>query len=110
MIMKDIVKYKFLIVKISGHVYVWKVSMEGMYTLIYLLQVLKSQDRVPDLPIYLDSPMSIRATRIYRAHCEDHDLSESQLDDCHGLLDGDRIRAQRTHSNHQSQRHRVDSI
>lgn len=47
--------------------------------LIYLLQVLKCAGKIPDLPIYLDSPMSVNATKIYREHNEDHDLSESQL-------------------------------
>lgn len=47
--------------------------------LIYLLQCLKGEGRIPDLPIYLDSPMSCNATEIYRDHREDHDLAESQL-------------------------------
>jgi len=47
--------------------------------LIYLLQVLKCAGRIPDLPIYLDSPMSVDATKIYRKHCADHDLTEAQL-------------------------------
>lgn len=47
--------------------------------LIYLLQVLKCADKIPDLPIYLDSPMSVDATKIYREFCEDHDLTEAQL-------------------------------
>ncbi|QDT70686.1 Ribonuclease [Planctomycetes bacterium MalM25] len=47
--------------------------------LIYLLQVLKCADKIPDLPIYLDSPMSVDATKIYREFCEDHDLSEAEL-------------------------------
>ena len=47
--------------------------------LIYLMQVLKCAGRIPDIPIYLDSPMSVDATKIYREHCEDHDLSEAQL-------------------------------
>ena len=36
--------------------------------LIYLLQMLKSQDRIPDLPIFLDSPMACDATAVYREH------------------------------------------
>ena len=48
--------------------------------LIYLLQCLKGEGRIPDLPIYLDSPMSCNATDIYRDFNEDHDLTESQLD------------------------------
>ena len=49
--------------------------------LIYLLQLLKKDNRIPDLPIYLDSPMSVDATKIYREHYDDHDLSEGELMD-----------------------------
>ncbi len=59
--------------------------------LIYLLQVLKSEGRIPDLPIYLDSPMACNATKIYREHREDHDLSEGDLDDAHSVLAGPRV-------------------
>ena len=64
--------------------------------LIYLLQVLKSQGRIPDLPIYLDSPMACNATAIYREHREDHDLSEGELDDAHPVLAGPRVHLCRT--------------
>ena len=56
--------------------------------LIYLLQVLKSEGRIPELPIYLDSPMACDATMIYREHREDHDLSEGELDPANPVLDG----------------------
>jgi metallo-beta-lactamase family protein len=56
--------------------------------LIYLLQVLKDRGRIPDLPIFLDSPMACDATNIYRQHREDHDLSEGQLDPANPVLDG----------------------
>ncbi|MDC0936618.1 MBL fold metallo-hydrolase [Pirellulales bacterium] len=59
--------------------------------LIYLLQVLKSQDRIPDLPIYLDSPMSCNATEVYREFREDHDLSEGDLDGARPVLGGPRV-------------------
>lgn len=64
--------------------------------LIYLLQVLKSDDRIPNLPIYLDSPMACDATLIYRAHREDHDLSEGQLDATNAVLDGPGVHLSRT--------------
>ncbi len=64
--------------------------------LIYLLQVLKSQGRIPDLPIFLDSPMSCDATEIYRKHREDHDLSEGQLDPAHPVLAGPHVTLCRT--------------
>jgi metallo-beta-lactamase family protein len=56
--------------------------------LIYLLQVLIRDGRIPELPIYLDSPMAVDATSIYRHHREDHDLSEGELDEAHPVLDG----------------------
>jgi metallo-beta-lactamase family protein len=64
--------------------------------LIYLLQVLKSAGRIPDVPIYLDSPMACDATTIYRQHREDHDLSEGDLDPAHPALDGKGVRLCRT--------------
>jgi metallo-beta-lactamase family protein len=64
--------------------------------LIYLLQVLKSAGRIPNVPIYLDSPMACDATLIYRQHREDHDLSEGDLDPAHTVLDGKGMRLSRT--------------
>jgi metallo-beta-lactamase family protein len=46
--------------------------------LIYLLQLLKSADRIPDLPIFLDSPMACDATAVYREYHEDHDLRRTR--------------------------------
>ena len=59
--------------------------------LIYLLQVLMRDGRIPDLPIYLDSPMACDATAIYRHHREDHDLSEGELDEANPVLAGPRV-------------------
>lgn len=42
--------------------------------LIYLLEVLIRQERIPELPIYLDSPMAIEATEIHRAYENEHSL------------------------------------
>lgn len=44
--------------------------------LIYLLSVLIHRGRIPELPIYLDSPMSVAANQVYCDHARDHDLSE----------------------------------
>jgi metallo-beta-lactamase family protein len=64
--------------------------------LIYLLQVLKSDGRIPAIPICLDSPMACDATMIYRQHGEDHDLSEGDLDLANPVLDGAGVRLCRT--------------
>lgn len=64
--------------------------------LMYLLAVLEAQGRIRQLPIYLDSPMAVDATRVYTAHAADLDLSEARL---HGRplpLDFSRVHLART--------------
>lgn len=48
--------------------------------LLYHLYVLKSERRIPDIPIYLDSPMAIRATDLLLEHMNDHRLSQEECD------------------------------
>ncbi|MCA9232090.1 MAG: MBL fold metallo-hydrolase, partial [Planctomycetales bacterium] len=64
--------------------------------LIYLLQLLKRDNRIPDLPIYLDSPMACKATGIFKEHSDDHDLSEGELDEDHPILNGPQVHLCRT--------------
>lgn len=59
--------------------------------LIYLMQLLKKQRRIPNVPIYLDSPMAVDATNVYREFDEDHDLSEGELDPQDPLFGGDHV-------------------
>jgi metallo-beta-lactamase family protein len=59
--------------------------------LIYLLQLLKSADRIPDLPIFLDSPMACDATAVYREFSADHDLTDGALDAAHPALAGRKV-------------------
>jgi metallo-beta-lactamase family protein len=44
--------------------------------LIYLLQVLMDQKRIPRIPVFLDSPMAVSGMNIYRYYASEHDLSE----------------------------------
>jgi metallo-beta-lactamase family protein len=59
--------------------------------LIYLMQLLKKQRRIPNVPIYLDSPMAVDATNVYREFDEDHDLSEGELDPQDPLFGGSHV-------------------
>ncbi|WDI40913.1 MBL fold metallo-hydrolase RNA specificity domain-containing protein [Bremerella sp. P1] len=56
--------------------------------LIYLLQVLMHDGRIPKIPIYLDSPMAVDATEIFRDFADDHDLSEGRLSGPDSVLNG----------------------
>jgi metallo-beta-lactamase family protein len=48
--------------------------------LLYILRELITQEKMHSLPIYLDSPMAIDATDLYRRHHEDHNLEMDQLE------------------------------
>ncbi len=43
-------------------------------TLLYVLRELQDWQRIPRLPVYVDSPMAARVTDFYLAHREEHDL------------------------------------
>jgi metallo-beta-lactamase family protein len=47
-------------------------------TLMYHLQQLKRAHRIPDLPVYLDSPMAIDASEVFCDHHREHRLSPEQ--------------------------------
>ena len=53
--------------------------------LMHVVAELKAAGRIPDLPVFLDSPMAISATGIFCEHKEDHRLSE---DECRLMCDG----------------------
>lgn len=57
-------------------------------TLLHMLQQLKATQRIPDLPIYLNSPMAAGATRLYMHWNELHRLSDA---DCERIEAGTRI-------------------
>jgi metallo-beta-lactamase family protein len=51
--------------------------------LIYYLRELENEGRIPVLPVAVDSPMAVAATRLYSKHTEDHDLEMRELDEHH---------------------------
>jgi metallo-beta-lactamase family protein len=74
--------------------------------LIYLLRVLTMQGRIPELPIFLDSPMAISATHIYTDHAADHDLSELQLAGSENVLSARSVHLART----EAESKRINSV
>jgi metallo-beta-lactamase family protein len=45
-------------------------SVGRTQTIVYFLHQLKSAGRLPEIPIFVDSPMAVRATEVFRAHSE----------------------------------------
>ena len=58
-------------------------AIERAQELIYYLSRLVHGKRIPNMPVYLDSPMAVEATQIYRHHAElfDDDLTRHAYDD-----------------------------
>ena len=54
-------------------------------TLLYLISRLKARRAIPDVPVYLNSPMAINATRLYHKHMAEHRLSEAECEAMHSV-------------------------
>ena len=54
-------------------------AVERTQELIYLLYQLRQEDRLPNIPIYLDSPMGIRSTNVYNTYNEWQNISHYDL-------------------------------
>ena len=47
--------------------------------LVYLLRTLMAAGRVPETPIWVDSPMAVGAMEVFRKHRNEHDFSEAKM-------------------------------
>ena len=54
----------------GGKVVVPAFSVGRTQTVVYFLHQLMKAGRLPDLPVYVDSPMAVRATEVFRVHPE----------------------------------------
>jgi metallo-beta-lactamase family protein len=48
--------------------------------LVYYLRELEDEGRIPVLPVAVDSPMGVEATRLYSKHHEDHDFDMHRVE------------------------------
>ncbi len=49
--------------------------------LLVYMHRLKKAKRIPDVPVFLDSPMAINASNIFEAHPDDHKMSKAETDE-----------------------------
>jgi metallo-beta-lactamase family protein len=54
-------------------------SVGRTQTVVYFLHQLRNAGRLADLPVYVDSPMAVRATEVFRSHPECFDEETLQL-------------------------------
>ncbi len=67
----------------GGKVLIPAFSVGRTQTIVYFLHQLRSANRLPDVPIYVDSPMATRATEVFRSHSECFDAETLKFLDSH---------------------------
>jgi metallo-beta-lactamase family protein len=60
------------VAKRGGQIVIPAFAVDRTQTLRYLIRKLETTNRIPHLPVYMDSPMAISVTDIYLRHHEDH--------------------------------------
>ena len=62
----------------GGVVLIPAFAVGRVQAMLYCLHLLKAQRRIPDIPVYLNSPLAADATRIYQNHQDGHKLTPEQ--------------------------------
>ncbi len=62
------------VVKRGGSIVIPTFAIGRTQTFMYYLRQLENLQRIPKVPVYVDSPMALSATDLYLKHKEDHDL------------------------------------
>jgi len=68
------------VAKRGGSIIIPAFAIGRTQTFMYYLRQLEDQQRIPSLPVYVDSPMALSATDLYLKYKEDHDLEFSRED------------------------------
>ncbi|MBM3981231.1 MAG: MBL fold metallo-hydrolase [Planctomycetes bacterium] len=74
----------------GGRVIIPAFAVGRTQTVVYFLHQLISAGKLPDIPIYVDSPMATRASEVFREHTECYDEETLALLAAHPDLFGDK--------------------
>ena len=79
--MNDLVRLVRRAVDRKGKIIIPSFAIERAQELVYQLHLLVDQKRIPQIPIYVDSPMAANATGIFQLHpeCYDEETNEAFL-------------------------------
>jgi metallo-beta-lactamase family protein len=75
------------VVKRGGSIVIPAFAIGRTQSFMYYLKQLEDQQRIPRVPVYVDSPMALSATQLYVKHTEDHDLVFAQEEGTDGKGD-----------------------
>ncbi|MGE0883214.1 MAG: MBL fold metallo-hydrolase RNA specificity domain-containing protein [Blastocatellales bacterium] len=65
----------------GGQILIPSFAVGRTQQLLYLIRELETEERIPIMPVYVDSPMAVSATKLYLRHKEEHDLEMQDLMD-----------------------------
>jgi len=68
------------VAKRGGSIVIPAFAIGRTQTFMYYMRQLEDQQRIPRLPVFVDSPMALSATDLYLKYKEDHDLEYSRED------------------------------
>jgi metallo-beta-lactamase family protein len=72
------------VAKRGGSIVIPAFAVGRTQTFMYYLRELEDQQRIPRLPVYVDSPMALSATDLYVKYREDHDKNFAQVESANG--------------------------
>ncbi|MEW6057351.1 MAG: MBL fold metallo-hydrolase [Bdellovibrionota bacterium] len=65
----------------KGHVIIPSFAVGRAQDVLFLISKLKRSKRIPDIPVFLDSPMGINATEVFLGHSQWHTLSSKEVEE-----------------------------
>jgi len=65
--------------EVGGHIVIPSFALERAQELLYYLNKLVTAKRIPHLPVYLDSPMAIKVTEVFKDHPSIYDQEMTRL-------------------------------
>lgn len=79
--------------KRGGTVLIPSFAIGRAQELLYILRDLELENKIPVLPVYVDSPMAVDAFEVFKAHGEEHDVEMKRLQ----KAGGNPLNTQRVH-------------
>lgn len=64
----------------GGSIIVPAFAVGRTQTFMYYLRQLEAENKIPRLPVYVDSPMALSATHLYLKYRDDHDVEFTEID------------------------------
>jgi len=63
----------------GGKIVIPSFALERAQEIVYAIKRLKAQDRFPEMPVYVDSPLAVKITDVFRLHPECYDAETRAL-------------------------------